>query len=219
MILDARRAQYLPVSAVLAVLSLLGAGDARADPVLDWNQVALEATAAAPFDPPRESRTLAMVHAAIFDAVNGIAGECHPYARRPEVRRPASAEAAAVAAAHHVLVELYPAQRSMLDAARERSLAEIPEGPSRDEGARAGEAAAAYLLELRAGDGAADAAGDDRDDVGDLPGRPGIWTPTPPGLAPPLDPGWGAVRPFLLRDGSQFRPGPPPALTSARRRP
>src|SRR6266511_1862790 len=78
MILDARSAQYLPVSAVIAVLSLFGAGDARADPVLDWNQVALEATAAAPFDPPRESRTLAMVHAAIFDAVNGIAGECHP---------------------------------------------------------------------------------------------------------------------------------------------
>ncbi len=211
---DAPRAQTLPARAVLVLLAVVGAGEARADAVLDWNQIALQTTAAAPFDPPRESRTLAIVHAAVFDAVNGIVGEFGPYARRLDVRRSASAEAAAVAAAHHVLVGLYPAQRSVLDAARAGSLAAVPDGPAKEQGIRAGEAAAAHLLALRVDDGAAD--GGNHEPGGDRPGQPGVWTPTPPGFAPALDPGWGAVRPFVLREGSQFRPGPPPALQSPR---
>ena len=50
-----------------------------------------------------------------------------------------------------------------------------------------------------------------------MPGdRPGDWNPTPPAFLPALDPGWGGVRPFFLRSGSQFRPGPPPALAGRR---
>jgi hypothetical protein len=68
------------------------------------------------------------------------------------------------------------------------------------------------MLTLRASDGAAAAI-----DAPYIPGnRPGDWNPTPPAFLPALDPGWGRVQPFLLRHGSQFRPGPPPALDSPR---
>jgi PAP2 superfamily len=210
-----RRAYFLPGRALAAVLVAgwstgFGAREVRADSVLDWNQIALEATAAAPFDPPRESRAMAMVHAAVFDAVNAIEEEFQPYAVAVEVEGPASAEAAAIAAAHGVLVGLYPDQRSTLDDARVRSLAGIPDGPAKAKGIRAGKAAASHILALRADDGAATAG-----TGGDVPpARPGVWTPTPPALLAALDPGWGAVRPFVLHNGSQFRPRPPPALRS-----
>ena len=210
-----RRGHFARGSALVAaivggVCLSMCAAEGRADAVLDWNQIALQTTAAAPFDPPRESRAMAIVHAAVFDAVNGIVEEFDPYAVALEVEDAASADAAAIAAAHAVLVGLYPAQRSTLDDARAGSLADIPDGPARSAGIRAGETAGAHLLALRADDGA-----DQAGTGGDLPpARPGIWTPTPPGFGPPLDPGWGSVRPFVLRRGSQFRPGPPPALRS-----
>lgn len=174
-----RGAQTLPRSIFLAVLAVLvvvvsGARAAHADAVRDWNQIALGTTAAAPFDPPRESHAMAIVHAAVFDAVNAIVGEFDPYASAPRVHRPASAEAAAIAAAHRVLVELYPAQQSTLDAARAASLADIPDGRAKAEGIRIGLGVAADILALRSDDGAADAG-----DGGDPPpARPIIWTPT-----------------------------------------
>src|SRR6185295_6298077 len=81
---------------------------ARADVVLDWNVIALKTTAAAPFNPPLETRNLAIAHAAIFDAVNSITREFHPYAVERRAPEWASPEAAAVAAAHAALVQLYP---------------------------------------------------------------------------------------------------------------
>ena len=72
---------------------------AAADVVLDWNVIALKTTASAPFNPPLEARNLAIVHAAIFDAVNAIVGEFHPYRVRFRAPDNASAEAAVIAAA------------------------------------------------------------------------------------------------------------------------
>ena len=88
----------------LSSLILLSVTTVRADTVLDWNVTALKTTAAAPFNPPVESRNLAIVHAAMFDAVNSIVGEYSPYAI--ELRAPdgASPDAAAAAAAHYALV-------------------------------------------------------------------------------------------------------------------
>jgi hypothetical protein len=196
----------------LSTLLLLSVTTVRADAVLDWNVTALKTTAAAPFNPPVESRNLAIVHAAMFDSVNSIVGGYSPYAI--ELRAPdgASPAAAAAAAAHYVLVQLYPAQQAILDGAYAASLAAIPDGASRDAGITVGETVAAQLLELRAGDGAAAAIV-----APYTPGsQPGDWSPTPPAFRSALDPGWGTVRPFLLRKGSQFRPGPPPDLTSRR---
>jgi hypothetical protein len=182
-----------------------------ADPVLDWNTIALRTTAAAAFDPPLESRNLAIVHAAVFDAVNSITRQFDAYAVRMDGNG-ASPEAAAIAAAHFALVQLYPAQRVALDDAYKASIGAVSDGPARAMGIALGEAVAASILSLRSTDGAAAAIV--------LPYTPGSgagdWVPTPPAFAPPLDPGWGQVAPFALAYGSQFRPGPPPALDSGR---
>ncbi len=194
----------------LSALILLGAAIAPADTVLDWNTTALKTTAAAAFNPPVESRNLAIVHAAMFDAVNSIVGEFRPYAVEFSALEGASPDAAAAAAAHFALVQLYPAQQAMLDAAYAASLASIPDGAAKTAGIGVGEAVAAQILAMRATDGA-----DAAIIAPYTPGSaPGDWIPTPPAFRPALDPGWGTVQPFFLRKGSQFRPGPPPALNS-----
>jgi hypothetical protein len=204
----------IPLAVVTLVFtaSCVDAASASADVVLDWNVIALKTTAAAPFNPPLETRNVAIVHAAMFDAVNSITRECPAYVVRLRAPRGASAEAAAVAAAHMTLVKLYPDQQSMLDAAYTASIGRIPDGSGRMNGVRIGEAVASRILEARASDGAMAAIKAEY-----IPGkRPGDWIPTPPASLPALDPGWGSVRPFGLREGSQFRPGPPPALHSSR---
>ena len=184
----------------------------HADVVLDWNIVTMRTAAAAPFNPPLESRNAAIVHAAMFDAVNSIVREFHHYAVRLRAPAGASPEAAAVAAAHFALVQLYPDQREALDAAYADSLVLIPGGPGKANGITLGEAVAARILNIRSADGAAAAITAEY-----TPGvGPGFWIPTPPAFLPALDPGWGSVRPFLMEDECQFRPGPPPALTSRR---
>jgi hypothetical protein len=191
-------------------LFLLCAVIIQADSVLDWNIVALKTTAAAPFNPPLESRNLAIVHAAMFDAVNSIVGEFRPYAVELSSTSDASPSAAAAAAAHFVLVQLYPAQQAMLDATYAASLSTIPDGSAKAGGIAVGQAVAAKILAMRASDGSVAAI-----IAPYTPGsQPGDWVPTPPAFRSALDPGWGTVRPFFLREGSQFRPGPPPILTS-----
>ncbi|MEP7310817.1 MAG: vanadium-dependent haloperoxidase [Acidobacteriota bacterium] len=192
--------------------AITGPTIARADAVLDWNVIALKTTAAAPFNPPLETRNLAIVHAAMFDAVNSITREFHPYAVALRAPEWASPEAAAIAAAHAALLHLYADQQSTLDAAYSTSIAHLHDGPEKTRGIDIGNAVALRILTMRASDGAAAAV-----NAVYRPGeRPGDWIPTPPGFLPALDPGWGSVQPFFLRHGSQFRPGPPPALNSTR---
>lgn len=198
----------------MTALVLLSAAIVEADTVLDWNVAALKTTAAASFNPPLESRNLAIVHAAMFDAINSIVGEFHPYAVELSAPKGASPDAAAAAAAHFALVKLYPGQQAMLDAAYAMSLAAIPDGSAKIDGIAVGETVAAKILAMRADDGAREAIS-----AAYIPGsQPGDWRPTPRPAPlsplPALDPGWGSVRPFFLREGSEFRPDPPPALTS-----
>jgi hypothetical protein len=206
-----RTLRALAVSA-LWVWPLIDPCLADADVVLDWNIVTLKTTAAAPFNPPLESRNVAIVHAAMFDAVNSIVRDFQPYAVRFRAPGGASPDAAAVAAAHFALVQLYPDQRTALDAAYAGSLGLIPDGRRKADGIAVGEAVALRILTQRASDGAAAAI-----TAQYTPGNgPGSWIPTPPAFLSALDPGWGSVRPFLMEEGSQFRPGPPPALNSRR---
>jgi hypothetical protein len=100
----------------------------------------------------------------------------------------------------------------MLDAAYVQSLASIPDGQAKSHGVAVGETAAAQILTLRNSDGAAEAIVAPYNP----PAGAGFWVPTPPASRPALDPGWGSVKPFVLKEGSQFRPGRPPALQSAR---
>jgi hypothetical protein len=195
----------------LSVLAFLVVAVIRADTVLDWNTIALKTTATAAFNPPQESRNLAIVHAAMFDAVNSIVGEFHPYVAELSASKGASPDAAAAAAAHFALVKLYPGQQATLDAAYAASLASIPDSSSKADGIAVGELAATKILAIRADDGASAAIS-----AAYTPGsQPGDWVPTPPAFRLALDPGWGSVRAFFLREGAQFRPDPPPALGSA----
>lgn len=176
--------------------------------IVRWNAVALEAVTTAPFSPPRETRALAMMSAAVFDAVMSITGEYHPYIVRVQANRDASIESAVTTAAHEVLVALYPKAAPALNALRDSALAGVPDDRTRDDGAQAGRLAAVAVLTRRTGDRAMDVA------TYAASPRHGSWTPTAPGFVPAMEPGWGRVRPFLLDSGSQFRPGAPPGPDS-----
>ena len=186
------------------------ASPVRADVVLDWNAHAASAIVTVGGQvPPRALIRLAMVHLAIYDAVNAIEGApFEAYAGIPTVSRPASAEAAAVTAAHDVLLALFPAQVVDLNAKYAASLAALPDGVAKVNGIAVGQQAASALLNLRAQDGR-DAA------ASYVPGSgPGVWVPTPPAFLAAQAPETPFVQPFALRSASQFRPAAPPDLTS-----
>jgi PAP2 superfamily len=203
--------------ALLAVLAI--PASARADAVTDWNEVAAAAlqspgTATPPGAGQGAVSTahLAMVHAAVYDAVNAIDG-CHePYVSSPRAKHWYSEEAAVAAAARHVLVNgglgIPDARMPLIEAAYEAALLPIPDGRAKAGGIATGEAAAAALLAARVGDGRfgpfrfAEATG------------PGLWRLVPPATV--TDPGaWlKDMRPFVLRDPDRFRGRPPLRLGS-----
>jgi hypothetical protein len=151
-----------------------------------------------------------MLHAAIFDAVNNIDRDFEPYVvRHPHVSRRASAEAAADQAAHDVLISLYPAFATTLDSELQQDLAQIPYGRDKTDGIEEGQDVAAAILALRSNDGSALI----------LPpfmpkNQPGSYQLTPPNFAPADFIQWPKVTPFALARANEFRPGPPPLLTS-----
>src|SRR5438876_1919811 len=104
---------------------------ANADVVTDWNNAALDAIRTGNTAPPIASRSLAILHASIYDAVNGIARTYEPYLVQSAVQASASREAAASAAAHEALVNLFPAAASSFDALHAAILAGIPNGPQK----------------------------------------------------------------------------------------
>jgi hypothetical protein len=200
----------LPLLIALALIALASPPLARADAVLDWNGYAADAiVGGAGQPPPRGLIRFAMVHVAIYDAVNAIQGyPFTPYAVTPNVVTPASPEAATAAAAHDILVALFPGQQAVLDAEYAASLALILDGPPKTNGISVGQQAAAGILLFRANDG--------RDAVVPyIPGSgPGVWIPTLPGFLPAQAPEVGYVRPFTMNSPSQFRAEPPPDLLS-----
>jgi hypothetical protein len=181
---------------------------ANADVVTDWNNAALDAIRADRTTPPIASRSLAILHASIYDAVNGIARTYEPYLVQSAVQASASREAAASAAAHEVLVNLFPASASTFDALHAAILATIPDGTHKANGIVWGEFVANQILTARTDDGW-DAVVQPPDGSG-----PGVWVPTPPAFLPYLLPQWGFVRPFGMSSSSQFRPPGPPSLDS-----
>jgi hypothetical protein len=200
-------------SLVLTTLtvSIILSSTAKADVVTDWNQITLATQAAVSggIRTPPASRALAMVHAAIYDSVNAIDRQYTVYAVNAQAAPGASPEAAVAAAAHAVLVSLYPSRQPNLDAAYALSLSQIPDGASKTDGIALGESVAAAILALRSSDGSTTTL-----PYTQAPG-PGVWQPTPLTFAPALFVAWGNVTPFTLRSGSQFRAEGPPALSSA----
>jgi hypothetical protein len=187
------------------------------DVVLEWNRIALDALQydstlganALQNAPTRSSRALAIVQAAVFDAVNSIDRSYEPYLFEVKAPRDASITAAAAQAAHDTLVALLPDYESVLDTRLAADLAGVASPRSRTEGVAVGKAVARGILAARSNDGSSAT-------MIYTPGtQPGQWQPDP--LHPSqiaLDPQWGQVTPFTLQSGNQFQLPPPPSLTS-----
>jgi len=181
--------------------------------VLQWNRALLVIVRTPGAQPAtvHPTRSFAILHAAIYDAVNAIDRTHRPYlVRLSGVPRDASQEAAAAAAAHEVLVALYPGFKTALDAELQQSLAHIPDGNDKVEGIRIGQTVAHRILALRSSDGS------NAKPVPYVFGTaPGDYQSTPPNFpAQPQFTHWSRVTPFALERASQFRPGAPPGLTS-----
>src|SRR6185369_6333153 len=125
------------------------------DQVIQWNRILLGILRTPGAQPAtvHATRSMAIMHAAVYDAVNAIVRTHADYLVHVRAPRHASVAAAAAAAAHDVLVRLYPAQAPSLDADLATSLASVPDGLARDQGARAGADAAVQILSLRGHDG------------------------------------------------------------------
>ncbi len=189
-----------------AALLLLGTPAVYGDVLSDWNEILLTTTSA--HNPFAQARYAAITQLAVFEAVNAVSSEYERYLESTSPRPAASAEAAAVAAAHRVLLNYFPTAAVTLDAARVRSLAALPDDAKRAAGIEAGEQAAAAMIARRANDGA-------NSPVPYTPGfGPGAWQPTPPANAPAILLHWARLTPFGLRTADQFRSNPPPRLTS-----
>jgi hypothetical protein len=200
-----------PLIGLVVLLSAFGvASPACADVITDWNNAALNVIRAAKVPPPSASRALAILHASIYDAVNGISRQYESFFVQSAVPSSALKEAAATAAAHQVLVTLFPTASATFDALNEATLASIPNRPQKRTGIAWGESVAAQILSWRASDGS-----DER--LSPPTGsEPGVWVPTPPAFAAYLLPQWAFVAPFAMPTSSFFRPQGPPSLESAK---
>ena len=181
------------------------AAQAGADVVTDWNLHTFASGG------PQGQRTLAMVHLAMFDAMNAVAPRYRPYLNLPAPPDGTLAEAAGASAAHGVLVRLFPAQAAALGAKLAASLAALPDGPGKTDGVVYGDMVAQALYDARLADNIL-APGP----VYVSTGEPGNYQLTTPGPPQPVNSGAPSWIPFAMTSASQFRPGPPPELTSVR---
>lgn len=200
---------FFKTSVSTASLALCLLSSANADVVTDWNEIALSAGNAARQTPvgqtpAQQARNLAMVHLAMFDALNSIEPRYTPYRVQLKVPNTTSREAAASTAAHYLIVRLYPAQSKEADSALQAAIALVPEGPDKAQGVQLGEKIAAAMLEERRTDGA------DAPDTYRPYGAAGAYVPT----ILPASWNWGLVKPFAMKSASQFRPDAPYLLTS-----
>lgn len=201
-------------AALLAATAAATRGEASHydNAVVYWNQVATDTVLAdsTTRTPSAAALYVAIVQAAVYNAAMAIEGTHELYRSSLAAPPGASLDAAVAAAAHDVLVEYFPGQAGALDSTYAGALAEIPDGAAEDDGVAVGQAAAAELIALRAGDGrfAPVPAPPDGDE-------PGEWRRTTlPGSA--VTPWTAQVTPFLMESPDQFRPDGPNDLGSGR---
>jgi hypothetical protein len=188
---------------LLAVLLLAGAPYARADVVTDANARAAEITSRHPAT-PISVRMMAIVQVSVFEAVNAITGRYPSYRAKMTPAPGGSVDAAVAAATRGALVKLFPAQQATIEADYQAALKAVPDGPAKSSGIAAGEQAAAAIVAMCADDGVT------APDTYRPHAAPGVYVPT----LLPAAPHWGKRRPWVMTRADQFRPGPPPALTS-----
>ena len=188
----------------VTITSLISAATVRADSVSEWNTRACDLIASANIDTPSANRALAIMHTAIYEAVNAITKKYPAGDLKLNASRAASVDAAIATASRAVLVKLLPAKAIDVEVAWQKAMKAIPDGASKTEGTSIGERAAAAILASRSEDG-----------FGTVESyRPytiaGVYVPT----AVPLVSQWPSRKPWLMTSGSQFRPGPQPDLKS-----
>jgi hypothetical protein len=177
---------------------------ARSDVIMDWNAKADAIGIEKQLSNVPNARAQAMLHVAMFEAVNAIDKRYAPYKLNLTADSNTSREAAAASAAHDVLVAVYPDQKPDLDAILAASLSAIAESDAKSKGIELGKKAAAEIIALRASDGS------------NVPESyrpytaPGVYVPT----ATPIESTSPKLTPWVMSTSAQFRPGPPPALTS-----
>lgn len=200
-----------------------------ADLIHRWNQIAIDATGLdhtpiAPGEhrvfgeqlgPGRSSRAMAIVHIAMFDAINAMTGQYQSYTGIESAPHPVSVRAAVAQAAHDTLVALYPSQRANFDQALADDFLRIRSERLKNNGIAFGKQIAAAILAARVADGAEKPEPHIGVDyfTSNLPGH---WRQDPISLIPiALGVHWGGCKPFVVKSTSQFQPPPPPALNSA----
>ena len=192
-------------ASLIFAASLIASPMARADAVCDWNFKVGEIVVGAKIGPPPANRAMAIANTAVYEAVNAITKR-YPAGTLKLQAAPGASVDAAIAAAHHTaFAKLLPSQQSAIDVAYQAALSKIADGPAKTSGIAVGEQAAAVVLVMRTEDGAA--AGEAyRPQT-----APGVYVPT----VIPAVTHWPQRKPWLMTSPSQFRPGPPPALTSS----
>jgi hypothetical protein len=179
--------------------------------VIDWNKELLNIVQTPGAQPitVHPTRSYAILHAAIYDAVVSITRDAPAYVFSVNAPSGARPDAAAATAGHDTLVALYPKWKAALDQLLTGELATIPNGTGKQQGIQVGQTVAARLIAIRANDGSAATL------QPFVPGnQPGDYQLTPPKFAAPVFTNWSNVTPFVLNNAAQFRPAPPPALTS-----
>ena len=194
------RATFFTSLVAVALLT----SSARCDVIMDWNAKADTIGIEKQLPNVPNARGQAMLHVAMFEAVNAIDRRYAPYKLNLAAERTTSKEAAAASAAYDILVALHPDQKADLDATLAASLSGIAETEAKSKGIELGKKAAAGIIALRANDSS------DKTENYRPYATPGIYVPT----TLPIESTSPALTPWVMGTGSQFRPGPPPALSS-----
>ncbi|SFQ11000.1 PAP2 superfamily protein [Nitrosomonas cryotolerans] len=197
--------QYISIILLISAL-LFACSAAQADAVTDWNRIAGDAVVNAGLGPLPADRVLAIASTAVYEATNAITQRYPVSDLELKAVSDASVDAAIAAANRRVLAELVPSQQAVIIAAYQAALAKIPDSSMKAGGITAGEEAARLILAMRANDGS------EADEQYRPYTTPGSYVPT----VIPEAPYWGGMQPWLMTGADQFRPGPPPALTSER---
>jgi hypothetical protein len=211
-ILSKMKSTALTLVSVISVFASVATSYSHEDVVTAWNSALLSAARATKMNPPAFSRAAAIVHVAIYDALNGIAKTHRPYYLAEAAPSGASVEAAVSAAAFAAASALFDnagVRQTNFAVVHARALAAIPEGSAKVNGILWGESVANAIFAHRAGDGSSD------ETAYSAEVQAGIWRPTLPGNAAALLPHWGRVKPFSMTSGDQFRPFAPAPLNSS----
>src|SRR6266850_4637228 len=187
----------------LTLALLAGVSPARADVVPDATAKAAEIASKAPGTPPAV-RFMAIVQVSVFEAVNAITARYPAFRAKMTAAPGASVDAAVAAATRGALLKLMPGQQAAIEADYQAALKAVPDGAAKSAGIAAGEQASAAIVQMCADDGAM------APDTYRPHAAAGSYVPT----MSPAVPHWGKRRPWVLTRADQFRPGPPPSLTS-----